>query len=165
MLLSTSRSLFLLGVLACVGLMGAALYLEHVVGLEPCPLCMVQRVCLLVLGFIFLLGFIHNPKPIGRRIYALLGVAAAGTGIATAARQVWLQNLPADQLPDSCMAMSMDYIMEYLPLADMLRVMFTGTADCAEVTWTFWGMSLPEWSLLGFVGFVALSVVLLVKRH
>ena len=165
MSLSNSRSLFLLGIVACLGLMGAALYLEHIVGLEPCPLCVVQRVCVMVFGLIFLAAFIHNPNTLGRRIYAVLGAVAACVGIATAARQVWLQSLPPDQLPDSCMAMSMDYIMEYLPLADMLRVMFTGTADCAEVTWTLLGLSLPEWSLLGFCAMAVLSILVLIKHR
>lgn len=165
MSLSNSRSLFFLGFLACTGLMAAAFYLQYVVGLEPCPLCVVQRVCVLVFGGVCLLAALHNPGTVGRRLYAVLTALAAATGLATASRQVWLQSLPPDQLPDSCMAMSMDYIMEYLPLADMLRVMFTGTADCAEVTWTLFGMSIPEWSLLGFCAMLVLSAVVLLKRR
>ena len=143
MSLARSRSLFLIAFIGCLGLMGIALYLEHVVGLEPCPLCIVQRVCVMAFGLICLAAFVHNPAVLGRRVYALLALLAAGTGAATAGRQVWLQSLPPDQLPATCMAMSMDYIMDYLPLQDMIRVMFTGTADCAEVTWTLLGMSLP----------------------
>ena len=164
MTLASARALFFIGFLACLALMGTALYLQHVVGLEPCPLCIVQRVCVMVFGILMLLGALHNPKALGRRWYAAIAGLSAAVGIYTAARQVWLQSLPADQLPASCMSMSMDYIMDYLPFVDMLKVMFTGTADCAEITWTLLGMSLPEWSLLAFCALLVLSLVQLFKR-
>lgn len=164
MTLATARSLFLIGFLACLALMGTALYLQHVVGLEPCPLCIVQRVCVMVFGIAMLIGALHNPKGNARKLYAVIGALSAATGIYTAGRQVWLQSLPPDQLPASCMSMSMDYIMDYLPFVDMLKVMFTGTADCAEVTWTLLGMSLPEWSLLAFCALLVLSFLQLFKR-
>src|SRR5690606_6012120 len=123
MSLANSRSLFFFAFIGCVLLMAAALYLEHVVGLEPCPLCVMQRICVIGFGLVCLVAALHGPAALGRRLYSLLALVFAAGGAATAGRQIWLQSLPPDQLPASCMSMSMDYIREYLPLLDMLRVM------------------------------------------
>lgn len=162
MSLISSRSLFFLGFAGCLGLMAVALYLEHVVGLEPCPLCIVQRVCVIVFGLVCLLAALHGPGKLGRRIYASLGLLAALLGAATAGRQVWLQSVPADQLP-SCLP-SLEYMMAALPFQEIIRLMLHGTADCAEVSWTLLGLSIPEWSLLGFIGMLLFCLLLMLRR-
>ena len=143
---ASPRSLFLFAFLACVAIMGGALYLEHVLGQQPCPLCIIQRVCVIVFGVVCLLAAVHAP---GRGYAGLAGLAAL-VGAGTAGRQVWLQNVPLDQLP-ACLP-SFDYMLEALPFQEIFRLVLQGSADCAEVNWTLLGMSIPEWSLLAFAG-------------
>ncbi|MFC5694352.1 disulfide bond formation protein B [Pseudomonas sp. GCM10022186] len=162
MSLASPRSLFLLAFLACVAVMGGALYLEHALGLEPCPLCIVQRIFIIAFGIVCLIAALHGPERTGQRVYAVLALLFAAGGAATAGRQVWLQSVPADQLP-ACLP-SLDYMMEALPFQDIVKLMLHGTADCAEVTWTLFGMSIPEWSLLAFAGCILFSLYQLLRR-
>ncbi len=160
--LANPRLLNLLAFLVCAALLGFGLYLEHAEGLEPCPLCIVQRIEFIGVGLACLAAAIHGPQRRGRRVYAGLTLLFAAAGLASAGRQVWLQGLPADQLP-ACLP-SLEYMMEALPFQDIVRLMLHGTADCAEVTWTLLGLSIPEWSLLAFAGFAALAVLQLLRR-
>lgn len=162
MSLASPRSLFLLAFLTCVAIMGGALYLEHALGLEPCPLCIVQRVFVIAFGIVCLIAAMHGPERAGRRVYAALALLFAAGGAASAGRQVWLQTVPADQLP-ACLP-SLDYMMEALPFQDIVKLMLHGTADCAEVTWTLFGMSIPEWSLLAFAGCILFALYQLLRR-
>jgi disulfide bond formation protein DsbB len=160
--LASPRALFLLAFVGCLVLMGAALYLEHVVGLEPCPLCVLQRICVIAFALVCLIAALHGPGRTGRRLYAVLALLFAGAGAATAGRQIWLQGVPADQLP-ACLP-SLDYMMEALPFQEIVRLVLHGSADCAEVNWTLFGMSIPEWSLLGFVAMLAFALLQLLRR-
>lgn len=160
---TSPRSLFLLAILASVAIMAGALVLEHYVGLAPCPLCIVQRISLILFGLVCLLAAVHGPQALGRRLYALLALLFAGFGAGTAARQIWLQGLPADQLP-SCLP-SLEYMLDVLPLQEMVRLLLHGTADCAEVGWTLFGLSVPEWSLLAFAGLLLLALFQLLRRR
>lgn len=160
--LANPRLLNLLAFLACAALLAFGLYLEHAEGLEPCPLCVVQRIEFIGVGLACLAAAIHGPQRRGRRVYAGLTLLFAAAGLASAGRQVWLQGLPADQLP-ACLP-SLEYMMEALPFQDIVRLMLHGTADCAEVTWTLLGLSIPEWSLLAFAGLAALAVLQLLRR-
>ncbi|MGX5221383.1 disulfide bond formation protein B [Pseudomonas segetis] len=162
MQLASPRSLFLLAFLGCVALMGGALYLEHVVGLEPCPLCILQRIAVILFGLFCLIAAIHGPGRIGRRIYAALALFSALVGAGTAARQIWLQSIPADQLP-ACLP-SLEYMMDALPFQEIIRVVLHGSADCAEVNWTLFGMSIPEWSLLAFIAMIIFALLQLFRR-
>lgn len=162
MSLARPRSLFALAFLGCVALMGGALYLEHVVGLEPCPLCVLQRIFVIAFAVVCLIGAIHGPGRIGTRVYSVFALLFAAGGAATAARQIWLQTVPADQLP-ACLP-SLEYMMEALPFQEIIRVVLHGSADCAEVNWTLFGMSIPEWSLLAFVGMIGFALLQLLRR-
>ncbi|WP_339488901.1 disulfide bond formation protein B [Pseudomonas sp. EL_65y_Pfl2_R95] len=163
MSLASPRSLFLFAFLGCVALMGGALYLEHVVGLEPCPLCILQRIAVIAFGVFCLIAAIHGPGRTGQRVYAFLALLSALIGAGTAARQIWLQSVPADQLP-ACLP-SLEYMMDALPFQEIIRVVLHGSADCAEVNWTLFGMSIPEWSLLAFIGMIIFTLLQLFRRH
>lgn len=163
MALAQPRTLFLLAFLGCLALMGGALYLEHVVGLNPCPLCIVQRIFVMLFGAVCLVAAIHGPGRGGRRTYAVLGLLMAVGGAATAARQIWLQSVPADQL-EACLP-SLEFMMQALPLQEIVTLVFRGTADCAEVTWTLFGFSLPEWSLLAFLAMAVVALFQLLRRN
>lgn len=163
MLLASPRPLFFLAFAGCVLLMAIALYLEHVVGLEPCPMCVLQRICVIAFGLVCLVAAIHAPRRLGQRLYAALALLFALVGGATAGRQIWLQSVPADQL-EACLP-SLEFMMQALPMQDIVRLVFQGTADCAEVKWTLFGMSIPELSLLGFIGMVGFCLIQLLRRN
>lgn len=154
----SSRQIFSALVLLCALVLGYALYVEHVLGLVPCPLCMFQRVAVLAFGAVCLLGALHGPAGWGVRVYALLGLLMAGLGGAIAARHVWLQSLPKDQLP-SC-APPMDYMWDNLPLGNMLKTVLMTSGECADIDWQFLGFSMPAWTFLLFL-VLALTMVVL----
>ena len=143
------RPLNFAGFLACAGMMGFALYAEHVLLLSPCPLCVFQRVAVISLGTIFLLAAMQNPPGWGRYAYAVLAFFAAAGGIGIAARHAWIQGLPPDQVP-SC-GPGLDYIIDSFPLFDALRMVFTGSGECADIVWEFLGLSMPAWVVVCLV--------------
>ncbi len=143
------------GFLACAGLMGYALYAEHVLFLTPCPLCVFQRMAVIALGISFAIAALHDPLGRVRLIYIGLIAVTAGAGVGVAGRHVWLQSLPPDEVP-SC-GPGFDYIIESFPLADALKLIFTGSGECASIDWQFLGLSMPAWvvvsvALLGGFG-------------
>lgn len=150
MSLPNTRLLNFAGALVCAALMAYALFAQHVLDLEPCPLCVFQRIAVIVLGIIFLIAAIQNPGRGGRRVYAiLLGLAAAG-GAGVAGWHVRLQNLPADEVP-SC-GPGFDYIVGNFPLKDALALIFQGSGECATIDWEFLGLSMPAWVLIACIG-------------
>ena len=158
-LLPPRRIGYLLGFLVCVGLMGYALYLQYVEGLEPCPLCMLQRICVMAMGVVFLIAALHNPGRAGAGVYALLQLLIGGVGAAIAARQVWLQSLPKDQVP-AC-GMGLNYMLETLPFTDALRQVLEGSGECAEKGWEFLHLSIAGWTLVFFVAMIVASFALI----
>jgi disulfide bond formation protein DsbB len=144
------RTINILGFLACAALLGYGYYLQYVEGLIPCPLCMLQRIAFYALGAVFLIAALHNPRGWGRRIYAVLILLAAGIGTALAARHVWLQSLPPDQVP-TCGFETLQDMLDMLPLTDALITAETGSADCAAIDWQFLGLTIPGWALVMFV--------------
>ena len=157
-LLPRRRSAYLLGFLVCASLMGYALYLQYVMDLEPCPLCIFQRVAVIAMGLVFLIAAFHNPGRSGAGAYALLQLLIGGAGAAIAARQVWLQSLPKDQVP-AC-GMGLDYMLETLPFCDVLQKVFEGSGECAEKGWEFLHLSIAGWTLVFFVAMIAVSFAL-----
>jgi disulfide bond formation protein DsbB len=144
------RKRFLAGFVACAALISFALYSQTHWGLNPCPLCIFQRIAFAALGLVLLVGGLHAPRSTGgRRAYGVLALVAALTGIGIAGRHVWLTKLPPDQVP-SC-GPPLDFMMEANPLSDVIRMVLTGSGECAKVDWTFLGLSMPEWSLAWFV--------------
>jgi protein dithiol:quinone oxidoreductase len=144
-----------LGALVCGGLLGYAMFAERVLGLEPCPLCVFQRVAVLALGFTFLAAYAHNPGPGGARVYGLAAITAAGAGITFAGRQLWLQGLPEDQVPEC--GPGLNYIMDVFPLREAIAIVFEGSGDCAKIDWAFLGVSMAGWVLISLVGLASLA--------
>ncbi len=149
--LLSPRHLYLLGAVICGVLIGTALYFQHGLGMEPCPLCIFQRVGVMAVGSIYLLAALINPTGLWLRLFGLLWLIAASLGGAVSARHVWLQSLPEDQVP-AC-GPGLDYMMEVFPLMETLEMVFKGSGECAEVSWRFLGLSMPGWMLIIFAAF------------
>jgi disulfide bond formation protein DsbB len=143
------RQLFLFGALTVVVLYCAALYLQYMLHQEPCPLCMLQRVIFIAIGALFFIAAVHNAGNGGSRIYAVLIAAFALGGVAAAARHIWLQHLPADQVP-AC-GPGLDYMLQNFPMAEVWQELMHGSGECAEKGWTFLALGIPEWSLVWYV--------------
>lgn len=146
----------------CASLLGFGLYLEHSVGLEPCPLCIFQRIAYIVVGLIALIGVIHNPQKLFERIYTGLILIASLCGAGIAGRQVWLQHLPEDKIPEC--GPGLEYMLDAFPFTDALKMILSGSGECAEVQWTFLSFSIAEWSIVCFTGLIIASVVMLLRR-
>ena len=135
--------------IVCAAMMGFALFAQYVWLMEPCPLCIFQRVALIALGALFLLAGIHATGRIGSRVYAVLLGIAGLAGLGVAGRHVWLQNLPKDQVP-AC-GPGLDFMLDTFPLLEVLDIVLSGSGECAEVSWRFLGLSMPAWTLISFV--------------
>ena len=142
------RLMCLTGALICALAMGFALYLQHVQGLEPCPLCVFQRVAMIFTGAVLLLAAVHGPGGWGQWVYSGVGVAGALAGLGIAARHVWLQSLPPDQVP-AC-GPALDYLMDVMPVWEVVQTILRGDGNCAIIDWQFLGLSLPFWTGIGF---------------
>ena len=159
-----SRKFFIVIFTICIGLLIFGLYLEHVHGLEACPLCIFQRIAYTVIIFIALIGAIHNPRNLLQNIYKLLMVISAITGAAIAGRQIWLQHLPPELVPEC--GPGLDYMFNVFPFGEALKMIFTGSGECAEVKWRFIGLSIAEWSLIMFIGiFIATILSIYTSRY
>ena len=140
---------YLVGFLFCCALMTYALYAQYVLNLEPCPLCIFQRLAVIAMGIIFLLCSIIDPESkIPKLLASFSFTAAASTGIAVASRHVWLQNLPSDQVP-GC-GPGLDFMLSTFPLAEVLEMVFSGSGECANVDWSFLSLSMPSWVIISF---------------
>lgn len=159
----TSRAYFLLLLLACIGLLGFGLYLEHGVGLEPCPLCILQRLAYVLIALVALIAVIHGPRQFAGKIYHGVISVIALAGAAIAGRQIWLQHLPPDEVPEC--GPGLEYMLEVFPLREAIGMVFTGSGECAEVQWRFMSMSIAEWSMICFLAILIASVPAILYRH
>lgn len=161
----TDRTLFASGFALCAALLAIALYFQYGLGLEPCPLCIVQRVVVTAIGVVLLAGTLHHsiaePRT-GRRVYGLIISVLAGTGIAVAGRHVWLQSLPPERVP-AC-GPDLSYLLQAFPWTKVLELVLKGSGECAKVDWTFLGLSIPAWTLIFFCGFALFGAWLLFSR-
>jgi protein dithiol:quinone oxidoreductase len=149
------RWIFAGAFLACAGLVGFGLYLQHAKGLEPCPMCILQRYAFVAIAAIALVAALQGPGVVGRRIYGGLLAFAAIAGGGIAARHVWLEHNPPAIY--DCGA-DFGYMLDSFPLADLLPMIFRGTGDCTKVPWRFLGMSIAEWALVWFAVFLAVAL-------
>jgi disulfide bond formation protein DsbB len=149
LLTPTWRQWAMAGFFFCLTLILSALVLQYQQNLDPCPLCISQRIMVIMAGLFFLVGFIHNPGKIARKLYPLATGLMALLGGAVSLRHIYIQMLPADKIP-AC-GPSVEYMLNYFPLNETFKFMLSGTGDCAKIDWTFLGLSLPVWVLFCFV--------------
>ncbi|MEY1660911.1 disulfide bond formation protein B [Isoalcanivorax beigongshangi] len=159
--LTSSRLINAYGLLVCIVAMAAALYLQHYQGLDPCPLCIFQRIAVIAAGLFFLIGLVFNPAGLWRRLWALLALAGSASGIGLAVRHIWLQGLPPEQVP-AC-GPGLGYMFDVFPFMEMLDMVLNGSGECAEIDWTLWGITLPQLALATFAALAALALVQLLR--
>lgn len=147
-----ARLVFFSGFLACVLLLTVGAYMQFVLELEPCPLCISQRIAIFGVGFLFLLAALHNR---GAKIHAVIIGLTALAGASVSIRHIWLQHLPPEEVPEC--GPGLEYVFNNFPLSHTIKLMLSGTGDCAKVDWTFLGMSIPEMTLLAFLGLIGLA--------
>ena len=162
-LMQNRPALNFMGFAVCAGMMGFALYAQHGLLLDPCPLCVFQRVAVIAMGVIFLVAAIHNPGQWGAIIYSVLLALAALMGAGVAGRQLWLQSLPPDKVP-AC-GPGLDFMLDAFPIAEVLQMVLSGSGECAEVSWTLLGLSMPAWVLIGVTGLAICGIVINVRRY
>lgn len=155
------RKLQLIGLLCCLGLLGYALYAQHRMFLDPCPLCILQRIAFMAMAGGFLLGVLAAARPLGRWMASGIVLVGAAAGVGVAGRHLWLQSLPPDQVP-AC-GPGLDYLLEAFPLQEVLAKVFQGSGECAKIDWTFLGLAMPAWTLIWYLLLAALAIVALVR--
>lgn len=155
-LLNNPRLLNVAGFVFCALLLAYAYYAQFVLHLEPCPLCIFQRVGVIATGILFLLAALLAGGTLARRVWGSLVALAALAGGGVSAWHVYIQHLPADKVP-AC-GPGLDYMLDVFSFGETLRMVFTGSGECAEVNWRFLGLSMPEWMLIAFVGLAAFAL-------
>ena len=145
-----------LGLLACAAMLAYAWYAQVVLGLEPCPLCIFQRLGIGACALLFLLVTLQNPARVGARIYGAVLLLAALATMLVAARHLWIQHLPEGSVP-ACGA-SLGYLLEVFPLTDVIRKVLSGSGECARINWSLLGLSMPGWVLIAAAGLAALAL-------
>lgn len=153
----TPRTYFFIGFIFCVMALLIAGYFQFIEDLEPCPLCISQRIGILLIAIILLIAVIHNPNRFGVRVYSILGFLGSLAGAAIAGRHIWLQNLPPEEVP-TC-GPGLEYILNNFPLIEAIKVLFSGTGECADVLWTFLGLSIPGWTLVAFAFLAVVTII------
>lgn len=159
--LTTYRNLqVFLVIMAVIGMSFALFFLQRYMGFSPCPLCIFQRIGLMIMGGFALIAAIFDPKSKIVRLLLWLGsLAGIGWAAVVAGRHVWLQHLPADQVP-SC-GPGLDYWLDTLPMQQVLKEVFAGSGECASIEWTFMGLSIPEQSLILFSVLILVHLLIL----
>ena len=160
-LFPSRRSAYLTGFLLCAAVIAYALYLQYVQMLEPCPMCWFQRLAVVALGLVFLVGVVMNPGKPGARLIARLALVTGGGGALLAARHLYIQSMPADALP-SC-GMGITYMLESLPFMDVFARALKGSVECNKIDLIL-GLPIPAWTLIFFVLAVIAAFMLITHR-
>jgi protein dithiol:quinone oxidoreductase len=155
-----TRIVFLLTFLACAVMIGMGFYLQDVLGLTPCPMCILQRYAFWAIGLTALACAIHGPRRWGVKVYAWMVVVFAVLGGGTAIRHSYVQHFPP---PNASCGTDLEFLINNFPLAQALPKMFSGSGECSAVQWTFLWLSIPEWALVWFIIFGVTAF--LVARH
>jgi disulfide bond formation protein DsbB len=153
----------LLGFAACTGLLAYAYYTQFALHLEPCPLCIFQRVGVFAIGLLFLIAAMHDPVGWGRRLYASLFALTSLATAGVAVRHLYIQSLPEGSVP-ACGA-SLDFMLKVFSLSDVVVKVLTGSGECAKVTWSFLGLAMPGWVLIAALGLGIYAVWINLRRQ
>ena len=156
------RPLNFAGFLICAGLIAYALYAQFHLGLDPCPLCIFQRIGIAAVGVIFLIAALHDPHGWGSRVYGVLVALAALVTVAVAGRQLYIQHLPPGAIPSCGAPLSM--MMKFMPLTAVIRKVLTGSGECGVVNWTFLGLAMPAWVLIWAAGLGTAGLIANARR-
>ena len=159
------RKLSTLGALICFGAIAYALYVQYHMLMLPCPLCIFQRVAFGAAGLFFLIGALHNPEGSGfRRVYGTMAALSALAGAGIAGRHVAIQLMPADEAA-ACSSLGLDYMLDIMPLTEVLSTVLKGSGECAKIDWTFRGFSMPMWTLVLYAGIFVLAIFASFKKY
>ena len=164
MTLPSSRLCNATGFLASISALAIAyFYMERHLGLEACPLCLIDRGIVALVGLCFLLAALFNPARLGQRVFAVLALLFSALGMAVCIRHLWLQNLPKDQLPEC--TPGLEYMLEAFPIGETIRTIFTSAGECADIPWTFLGLSIPAQTLLLFIALGILALLQILRKR
>ena len=161
--MKSPRLFYLILFLVSSSLLGFGYYLQFYRNIDPCPLCIFQRLAYIGVILFSFLGLLHAPRSAWMRVYSGLMLVTALIGGGIAAWHVHITHLPPDKIPDC--GPGLDYMLDVFPLTDVIRMAFTASGECAEITWTFLGLSIPEWSLINFTCIAIVSAVHLVRKR
>ena len=140
----------------------AILYFQNHLGLEPCYLCITQRVFVIAIAIVCALAALHNPAQIGQKRYAGLSTGLAVVGSYFSGKQLWLQSLPEDKVP-TC-GIPVDYLFDVFSLSEAISHLLRGDGNCAEVQWQFLGLSMPSWVLVAFIGYAVVGIYQMLRE-
>ena len=141
------RAQYLFGIFLCAAFMAYAIYEQFEMNVEPCPMCIFQRLAFIGMGIFFLAGGLHAPGPKGRRVYASLVAICALIGAGVAINHLRMQFTPHDPMMGGC-GPGLTYLLDSFPLTDALKKAFTGSGDCGDINWSFLGITMPGWCLI-----------------
>jgi len=158
---SSSRPAFAAIFVACAVLIGIALYMQEQMGLEPCPMCILQRYAFFVIGVIALVGAIHGPRGNAVTVYSGLVLLFAMLGGGISIRHSYLQHFPP---ATSACGTDLEFLVNTFPLSQALPKIFAGTGDCSVVHWKMLGLSIPEWALVWYLIFAATALYLIMRK-
>jgi disulfide bond formation protein DsbB len=150
------RVLNFAGFLFCAAMMAYALYAQYALLLDPCPLCIFQRVAVIMLGVVMLVAALHDPAGRSKYVYAVMAVLSTVAGAGFAGWHVRLQQLPPDNVP-SC-GPGLNYMLDNFPLGEALKMVFTGSGECANIDWQLLGLSMPAWVLIAVLAVGGMGV-------
>ena len=157
------RTWYAVAAVICAALLGFALYKQYQDFVDPCPLCVIQRVAYIWIAVFALLAALHNPARTGQKVYSWIITLGAAFGIGVAGRHVWLQHLPPDLVPEC--GPGLNYMLDNFPLSETLSMVFLGSGSCAEVKWSLLGLSMPEWNLAWYLGLGILTLWFTFRRQ
>lgn len=159
----SQRLAYIVCFVTIVAILGMGFYLEYFDGIVPCPLCTLQRMCFGALGILFLLGIFLHRRRLATVIINLLSILFSIAGVLLSGRQIWIQYYPSAENGEC--GVSLQYMLQVLPLQDVANKIFSGSAECTQRGWELLGMNIPEWSLVFFIAFGLISIYYLFKRN